>query len=208
MNVILKMRIVFTFAIGILSVLGICAQNAESVLKSTLASLNSKNGISCNFVLQVDGGTTNGSIFTDGEKFVIESSAGSTWFDGKNMWTSNPSTKEITLVIPTADEIAEVNPLSYLKANPAGFKIAYSKRKDVNNYLVVLNPKVRKSQVKAIEIGISKKTNLPSHIIVRDANDNRSTIKISNLKTITNSSQSKFKCPADKMSGYELVDLR
>lgn len=184
------------------------AESAVSVLNNALAKVKGAHCISCNFKLKADGHTLPGTLKSDGRCFVIETPQGTSWFDGSTMWTSNPATREITIVTPTASEIAEANPMSYMSANTADFKIGFSSRKDTSNWLVLLNPKKKNNQIKAVEIGINKKTGWPTHVVVRDSSDKRVTLTITSISPSKNLPASSFKCPVGNYKGYELVDLR
>ena len=60
------------------------------------------------------------------------------------MWTANASTKETTVTVPTAAEVAEVNPLAYIHGYDANYRIAFSKNREAGKYRILLNPKKEK----------------------------------------------------------------
>lgn len=124
------------------------------------------------------------------------------------MWTANPASKEITLVEPTQQEVRESNPFSYLDGYKATYNIYFSRRKDSARHLVLLNPKAKNSDIKAVEIAVNKKTYLPERFIIRDRNDRVTTIEITSLKLTGKSPDATFVCPVKQMGDYEVVDLR
>lgn len=180
---------------------------AEQVLDKTISKLVSAPGVTCRFEAQSNGQSVNGSMKTSGRKFQIKSPASSTWYDGRQMWTANAQTKEITLVVPSAEELSEVNPFAYLSNVKGQYKVGYSKRKETGRHLIVLNPKTKNSGIKAVEIAIDSKTLLPERFIIRNTSNQVTTIQVSGL-SLKGSGNSEFTCPVKSMSNYELVDLR
>lgn len=184
------------------------AQTSSQVLDKAIANLSKATSINCTFKITGDNGNFNGTFKSSGKKFKLETPYGTTWFDGSNMWTSNPRSKQITLVNPSTAEVNEVNPFSYMNSYKSQYTTGYSKYTDNDVYRVVLNPKSSKSEVKAVEIAINKKTYLPQRFIIRDKNDKRTYIYINSLSTTSNNPGSTFVCPTNSMKDYELVDLR
>ena len=179
----------------------------DEVLGRAVGKLSKSGNVDCKFAITGNNGSINGSLSASGRKFRMTTSMGSTWYDGKNMWTSNPETKEITIVNPTEGEVRESNPFSYLDSYASHYRLFFSKRKDDARYLVLLNPKSAKSDIKAVEVAVNKKTFMPERFIIRDRNDNVTTINIKSL-SLASYPQGTFVCPVDKMKDYELIDLR
>lgn len=183
------------------------AVSPEEVLGKAVAKIKRAGNVDCRFSVSGPDGSINGQIIASGNKFKLTTPMGSSWFDGTNMWTSNPKTKEITLVNPTDAEVKESNPFSYLEGYRSDYRLFFSKRKDASRYLVLLNPKSSKSGIKAVEIAINKKTFLPERFIIRDKNDKVSTVGIQSL-SLKSGDTASFVCPVSGMSDYELIDLR
>lgn len=180
----------------------------EEVMRKTVSKLESASGISA--VVSVKGGMGDGSatVLTDGNRSFMESpQVGKQWFDGVNMWTLNPKTKEVTVSRPDPSELLDANPLLYLKGYEGRYRLYFSKRKESGRYLVLLNPR-GKSDVKAIEVAVNNKTFLPERIILRSQDDVRSTVLISKLDLNRKFKAGEFNFPSNKYKDYEIVDLR
>lgn len=184
------------------------AQTASEVLGKAAAKIKAAKGISCRFAVTGNAGGVSGNLQAAGQRFSITSASSSVWYDGKTMWTLNPSSKEVTVTAPTSSEVAETNPLTYVQGYQAGYKVTFSKRKDSSHYLVLLNPKRKNTGVKAVEIDVNKKSYMPSKIIVRFDDDRRAYISISGLSYNAKVSAASFTFPASRYKGYEIVDLR
>lgn len=182
--------------------------NPTQVLDKAVGKLSKASSVNCNFRISADKNNINGSFKSSGSKFTLDSPVSKTWYDGKNMWTANPKSKEITLVNPSTQEIKEANPFAYLNSYKNNYIYAFSKRKENGHYLVVLNPKDKKSQIKAVEVAINEKTFLPERFIIRDRNNKITTILIESLSLKIDNPASAFVCPVSSMQDYEFVDLR
>lgn len=184
------------------------AESAAQVLDKAVARTGVNSTVDCKFQVKSDTGSVSGALKMTGRKFKLETPHATSWFDGKNMWTANPSTKEITIVNPTSQEVRESNPMEYIHGYKADYRVYFSKRKDPARYLILLNPKAKKSEIKAIEIALNKSSLLPERIIIRDKNDKRTTVTISSMSIKSQVKDANYVCPVDKMSDFEVVDLR
>lgn len=184
------------------------AESSIDILDKAVKNIKSASGISSSFKITSPNGNVTGTFKSDGKKFKLETPLGTTWYDGTSMWTANNRSKQITLVTPTADEISEVNPFAYLNSYKSKYKTGISKRKDDNRHLVLLNPKNSKDNIKAVEVAINKKTYLPERFIIRDKNDNVTTVYVNSLSVKASNPASTFVCPVNSYPGYEVVDLR
>lgn len=200
-------RIVF-FILSFICCIVCNAYGPDQILSDAVQKIKGNPATSCKFTASGSEGSIRGDLLSDGARFNLQTQAGSTWYDGKNMWTSNPRTKEITLVTPSNQELAQVNPLAYLDGYKNIYNVYFSKRKDASDHLIVLNPKSKNGEIKAIEIGVSKKTLLPTHIYIRDRQDKLTRIEINTIKTGIKTDVSKYTCPVESMSGFEVIDLR
>ena len=184
------------------------AESPSKLLDKAIAKISKASAVSCSFTVYGSGIKESGKLLSSGQKFRISTPTASTWYDGKNMWTANGSSKEITLVTPTQQEINEVNPFSYISGYKADYKVYFSKRKSDVDYLILLNPKRKNGEIKAVEIDLDKKSLIPRRFIVRDRNEKVTTISLTSVKLDNRVSDSAFVCPAGDMTDYELVDLR
>ena len=186
----------------------VLAETAQSVLAKVSDNLLKSSRVECNFTVKSDESQIKGTFMASGQMFKLSTPVGTTWFDGKNMWTSNKQSKQITLFEPTSEEVAEVNPFAYIGSYKGKYKIFFSKRKENNKYLILLNPINSKENIKAVEVMVDKKTLLPERFIIRDKNDRLTTIHVNSLVLGKKFNKTDFVCPQTSMKDYELVDLR
>lgn len=179
------------------------------VMKNVVAKVGNGKPIAVTFSASAANEEISGTLKTAGNKFSVETPASSVWFDGKNMWTANHSSKETTVSVPDSQEIASTNPMAYLNSYASGYRLFFSKRKaPEGKWLVLLNPKKEGTGVKAVEVMVDQKTYSPDRIIVRSDDDSVMRINISKISQGLKVSPTTFTYPADRFAGYELVDLR
>lgn len=184
------------------------AQSSAEILDKAISRLSKASSVNCSFAISGASGKFSGDFKSSGNKFTMSTPYGKTWYDGEKMWTSNPKTREITLVNPSSDEISEANPFAYLKGYKGKYKTGLSRRKDDNCFLVLINPKSGNENFKSVEIAVNKKTYLPERFIIRDNNDHITTVNVRSLSLKNKNAATEFICPVASMSDYELIDLR
>lgn len=180
---------------------------AGEILAKVTSQFEKTSGLECNFVLNSGKNSIKGILRGAGNKFSVETPSASTWYNGKNMWSYNSSTSETTLTVPTAQELAEINPLSYLKGYSANFNIAFSQKKVSGKYIVVLTPKKRNNAVKSVEITIDSKTYRPDKFVVTQGGSTV-TVTVKTLALGKRFNASAFEYPSSKYRSVEIIDLR
>lgn len=201
-------NIFFIFMFLMIPVVCYASETASQILDKTIKILNNSNGIKSEFEIFNSGNSAlRGTFSSSSQKFKIETPISTTWYDGKNMWTSNSRSKQITLFTPTLSEINEVNPFAYINSYNSKFNSSLISGNG-NSYIVRLIPKSKKENIKSVEISINKKTYLPEKFVVIDKNSSKTTVSVTGLKIKVTLPSSTFVCPVSTMKGYELVDLR
>lgn len=201
-------RIVNTILLFVLALLPMSAENAASVLKKASDKLNASRGTTAVFSIQdINAGASKGSISIAGNKFALVTSYNTTIFNGKTQWTIDKSAKEVSIYNPTAEEVAQMNPLSLIKSATTSYKSSLIKSQ-AGTFKVQLLPKTKNSSLKKINITFSDKTYLPT-IVDMYANDGNSLqIKISDVKLNVNIPAWTFSVSQKSYPGYDFVDLR
>ena len=184
------------------------AQSSYDILRKAATKLEAAKGIQCSFTLKSGEHSTEGSLKSQGDRFYLKTPVSSTWYDGKQMWTMNPSTHETTLYIPDVEEVLEVNPMAYLRNFSKDYFSAFSKKKIDGKHIVLLNPRKKGGQVRAIEITVDATTFLPEKFIVRTMDNRRTYLTVRALKLNATHPASTFTYPASSYKGYKVIDLR
>lgn len=198
---------------GIVLIVMLCMTMSSYALNPAQALENAKNKISAaktitsDFILSSGGNTVKGKLSCKGTKFALTSSAVSSWYDGKSLYTYNPANSETYLYNPTPAELAEANPLLYLNS-VADYNIAAAKTPKAGVETVVLLPKKNGTSVKSVTLEIDSKTFLPKLIRVVPSSGSAIQITLSNVKLNGSVGDSTFEYPKSKYPKVPVVDMR
>ncbi len=97
------------------------ALTATEVMNKAASYAKAAKGIVGVFGVTTSGGSFTGSLKASGNKFVFATPVSTSWYNGKHMWSYNTSSKETTVVTPTANEISEsIKPEKFVVIPRAG----------------------------------------------------------------------------------------
>ncbi len=210
----LKHIVVTTFAALAFHV-SLCAQTAQSVLSQTSSALRSAGGIEATFEgTQFKGtketGTATGQIQISGNKFKLSSSSLTTWFDGRTQWTLLTGSDEVNVSNPTAAELQQINPYTFLNLYKKGYTLSL---RDVTYHgakchEVRMTAQGRQSNIQQLIAVIDKQSHYPLSIRIKNNKGDWSRIRVSNVRTHQKWADSNFKFDSKQHPGIEVVDLR
>lgn len=184
------------------------ADTADVVLYRAAQAVKSADGISASFTLYSGGQTLTGTLKSSGDKFSLQTSTTSVWYDGKTMWTYNPKTNETTVTLPSSSEVAEVNPLYIVNVYSNNFTVAFAKSQTKGSKTIVLTPKSRKLGYKSVHLTIPDRSSFPSSVVVIPSSGQKITVNIEKTTTGVKHAVSTFVYPKSKYPKAEIVDLR
>lgn len=148
-----------------------------------------------------------GTLKSSGSKFALETSAGSTWYDGKTMWTYSPKTGETAVVVPSRAEIAEANPIGLLRT-AGSFNAKYASRQTSGSTTIVLTPKSTGSGVRRVVVVLDAKTQKPKKIDVTLSDGGSTVLTVQSLRVGEAHPSSSFRYPKSRYPKAKIVDLR
>lgn len=184
------------------------ADTADGLLKKTAAGINGSSGLTASFTLDYGSQKVTGTMKSAGKKFALQTSSSSTWYDGKSMWTYNANNAETTLMNPTAQEVAEANPLSIVNSYSANFTAAFAKAQTKGSKTIVLTPKSKLLGYKSVHVTIPDGSVYPSKLVIIPTSGQKVTVLIAQVKTGQKLPESTFVYPKSKYPKVEIVDLR
>ncbi|MBD5199813.1 MAG: hypothetical protein HDS83_05440 [Bacteroidales bacterium] len=154
----------------LLTVIGIFAfesqaQDAASILKATSQRLKSAPSISATLSILADGRTNTGHLTLSGNRFALTTPIGSTWYDGKTLWSHSISTREVNISEPDQSELAEINPLVMIDQSLSAYKTQLITSKP-DKVIEMIPVKQRGADIQKAVITISSATGYPSQIIL------------------------------------------
>lgn len=181
---------------------------ATEVARKAAAAVGGSKSFTVSFKLTAEGHSVDGTLKTSGKKFSVTTAGECSWYNGKDLYTYNPRTKETTVVTPSAAELAEVNPLLYVNGSSNAYTASFSKKRAAGKYIVELTPKSRKSTVRKIVVTVSSSTFLPEKITVNTASGQTAEVAVISLKRNAVHAASEFEYPRSRYRGAEIIDLR
>lgn len=153
-------------------------------------------------------GGISGKFVGAGNKFSIQSSGVSLWFDGKTMYTYNPRIGEVTVTNPTLSELMETNPLLYVSRWKSMFTVKKAPRQPSGGDIcLILSPKGKSSGISRAVLTVNRRY-IPVKIAVKTDKGSRFSIKITSFSNTSAVSASEFIFPKKRFSGVKINDLR
>lgn len=183
------------------------SMTVDQVVDKVVKTLNSSKGIEAAFSLQGGSSLSKGTFKTDGSKFSLVFPQVASWYDGKNLYSYNGSTQETTVVVPTSEELSEINPLLYVKNGTKGYKTAFSSVKVPGKYVVELVPEKKNDGIIKLRFFVDSKSFLPEKIEIYSKSGDY-TITLTSLKTGKTFDLKEFIYPSNKYPKAEIIDLR
>lgn len=156
----------------------------------------------------VNSQSVSGNILLKSNLFYINMDDIQVWFNGKTQWTLMKENNEVSIIEPTEQELAEVNPVAILSALKAKSNVRFSKTKAEQLYIVELLPKQKNADIQFAEIKIQKKNNQLVSMKMIQKNGTTSTIVMSNYKTGIKTTPANFQFDKTKYPKVSVNDLR
>lgn len=140
-------------------------------------------------------------LLGDGGKFALVMGDIQVYFDGKTQWAYSATDKEVTILNPTADELADANPASILSTLSSAFKGSKVKGETYR-----LTPLSKSSDLAEVTIAFPGSGIWPQsmNIVASGGSLSISDLKFSPLKAKKPLSSFQFKAP----KGTTITDLR
>jgi len=143
------------------------------------------------------------SMTLSGECFYIDFGSAKVYFDGKTQWSYSPDDKEVTVMEPTADELAETNPLSVIRTLTKEFNGEAVKGRPNTVRLTPVSPR---SQIAEATVVFSPSTGWPTEmtLITGSGRADFKNLRFTPSKTKKPAGAFQFQAPA----GTTVTDLR
>lgn len=197
---------IFVALIMSLATLTISAANtsaeAKKVLDKAAAKVNLKNGAQMNFSISGSKINQSGTITVKGNKFNARTANAIVWFDGKTQWTYLKKNEEVNVSNPTAAQIAQMNPYSFINMYKSGYTLSLTKAASGNQvHLVAQGTK----KIQEMYILVDSNSNIKQ--VKMKMSGQWTTINISNIKAVS-VGDGAFRFSATEFPNAEVIDLR
>lgn len=182
------------------------ATTASSVVDKTVETIRKAPSISANIAVETEGNNATGTIVLSGDRFMIDSQAGSRWFDGKTLWAYSPQTNEVTVTEPDDSELAEINPFQFLKSARNDYTPRLLKSA-AGTFTVELKPKKSNADITCAVVTVDSSTYLIKSIRLT-VNKHIINIRLSAVRTGKALPDSVFRFEKRMLPKAEINDLR
>ena len=153
------MKRFFIAILTTVSAISMMAQTPSALLDKCVAAINASGGVTANYSITTNQGTSKGAIAMQGSKFRVLSPEAKCWYDGKTQWSWSPATEEVNITNPTADELQMTNPMAAVSHLKADFNMKRAKAKTPKTYVIKLTPK-KKDNIKTLWLYFDETTSL------------------------------------------------
>lgn len=183
------------------------ALTATQVLDNVVADIVKAPSVVFGVHISIGGEMSPASLTMAGEKFTYEATGMAVCYDGKTQWTLDSSAKEVSITTPTTEELAEINPLAFLKTYKNNYTVSLLSSEG-GKYRVKMVAKKKSSYVRIAEVTVDSKTWMPETITAQLATGQSMTLKVNNVRKGNNLPVTDFRFDSKKFPKYEIIDLR
>ena len=199
--------IMVALMLGVAQLMNAAAPSAAEVVRKASAKLKSLPGLQADFSIRHNAGVMDGSILLSGNRFVVVTPEVSTWFDGKTQWAYSSAIGEVNVSEPTAEELAQINPLAIISSVQTGYdcrRLASPQGTDRLEF----TPRKGDSDYQKIVITLDSATLLPKAFDITTSDRNVMKITLGSVKECTRPADDRFRFSPALYPGVEIVDLR
>lgn len=189
------------------------AQNGRcnNILDKVIKEYDNANGVSANFNIHSESNgyasEIGGKIVLNGRMFAFTTNEMECGYDGETLWTYIKNNEEINLSIPEEEEIININPYLLFSNYNNRFKCSYEgKNGDLET--IVMSPKNSNDNISNVKVIINSKLLYPSRIEIKNKDNSKFIIIVSNYNSRVNIDKSEFKFDEKRHPNIEIIDLR
>lgn len=191
----------------LLSAPALRAITAGEVLNKVLSAVESAPSLTLALKAVSENGSGSGSLTVARECFTFSGEDIKVFYDGKTQWTYQPSEKEVSVTTPTANELAEVNPLAFLRNYQANYKVSMlSSTKTAYKIKMVSNR--RSLYIRSAVVTINSSTWLPTEVTAELSNGGKLTVTVLSAVKGKKQTSDYFRFSTSANPGVEVIDLR
>ncbi len=154
-------------------------------------------------------GTQQGKILLQDDCFYLESNGIKSWFDGNTQWSYVGQNEEVTISVPTPEEIQSINPYALLGMYKKGFGYSYEGLKVRNGkegYEIRLTP-INPEEIADIFLIISTDF-YPTYIEINMQSGDKQKIIVTSCKTEDKKPIETFRFHTADFPKAEIIDMR
>ncbi|MGI5974662.1 MAG: LolA-like putative outer membrane lipoprotein chaperone [Paludibacter sp.] len=209
-------KYILSICISICSVFTLSARSnvdAEQLVDRWMQIVQSR-GISAKFTIKSFEGKdlisqeVSGDVVVKGNQFYFDSEELSLWFNGTTQWVYFKKTREVNISTPTADELAQTNPMMVVSGYLSRFNSRLINQADVHYHTIEMLPKNEQEKFEKLIVKFHKKDKMLQSIRLQGKTPVTYEIIITNYQKDASVHAKMFIFDASKFEGVILNDLR
>ena len=209
-------KYILSICISICSVFTLSARSnvdAEQLVDRWMQIVQSR-GISAKFTIKSFEGKdlisqeVSGDVVVKGNQFYFDSEELSLWFNGTTQWVYFKNTREVNITTPTADELAQTNPMVAISEYPSKFTLQLINQADVHHYTIKMTPKNKQENFEKLIVKFNKKDNMLQSIKLQEKTPTTHEFIVTKYQQDASIHGKMFIFDASKFEGAILNDLR
>ncbi|NLK48973.1 MAG: hypothetical protein GX296_09250 [Bacteroidales bacterium] len=209
-------KYILSICISICSVFTLSARSnvdAEQLVDRWMQIVQSR-GISAKFTIKSFEGKdlisqeVSGDVVVKGNQFYFDSEELSLWFNGTTQWVYFKKTREVNISTPTADELAQTNPMMVVSGYLSRFNSRLINQADVHYHTIEMLPKNEQEKFEKLIVKFHKKDKMLQSIRLQEKTPVTYEIIITNYQKDASIHAKMFIFDASKFEGVILNDLR
>lgn len=183
------------------------AASATSVLDNVVKTINGAPSLTLNVSMQVDGDTYSAVLTMARDKFSYITGGMTVLYDGKTQWTIDTAEGEVSVTTPTAAELAETNPLAFVRAYKTNYTVTLVSQSQ-NSYVVKMEARSKSAYVRSALITVDGSTWLPTSVSATLSTGQTMQLGVSSATKGKTLPDATFRYGTKKYPGLEVIDLR
>lgn len=191
------------------SVSGIRAQESASDILARTTKALKKDCVTADFRSISPMGETSGTIILSRDRFFLDAGGIQTWFDGKTQWSYLPSSDEVNILTPTAEQLESINPYSFLALPSNGYQAQKASPSKAGLLAVELKTGDPGRSIQTLLLEIDPSTSFPERIVL-NAQDKAGAVEILILSSQKGAQKPDafFRFDLKAHPDTEIIDLR
>ena len=207
---------ILSICISICSVFTLSARSnvdAEQLVDRWMQIVQSR-GISAKFTIKSFEGKdlisqeVSGDVVVKGNQLYFDTEELSLWFNGTTQWVYFKKTREVNISTPTADELAQTNPMMVVSGYLSRFNSRLINQADVHYHTIEMLPKNEQEKFEKLIVKFHKKDKMLQSIRLQEKTPVTYEIIITNYQKDASIHAKMFIFDASKFEGVILNDLR
>lgn len=208
-------KISFIITISILLISNILNGQTATKIIDNFISQAKTNAMRSDFTLTItekkskSEQTMSGNFTMKANKFIMNMSDMLVYFDGKTQWAYSIENEEITITNPTAEELAQTNPMAVLYGYRATYDIKFAVNSTNSaNYVIEMTPKTKISDMDKVTVIFDKKSGNLLSITQIEKNGSTLALSFTNYQNKIKIADSAFNFDIKKYKNVTINDLR